>query len=130
MCLFSSNLINVIVPSFRNALRRNICLYLKLHKKQYCFSLVKSITLWAFRSWQAILHALKKAEVAEFLFKIYMIHLLQKIKHNPFRDSDWTISITKTFIYCFWHSLGVRDFLGHSIWSSFHNEIYPLDKRK
>ena len=61
ICLFSLNLINVIVPSFRNALRGNICLHLKLHKKQYSFSLVKSITLWAFRSWQAILHALKKS---------------------------------------------------------------------
>lgn len=50
VCLFSSNLMNVTVPNIRNVLRGNICLHLKLHKKQYCFSLVITITLWVFRS--------------------------------------------------------------------------------
>lgn len=50
VCLFSSNLMNVTVPNIRNALRGNICLHLKLRKKQYCFSLVITITLWVFRS--------------------------------------------------------------------------------
>lgn len=66
---------NVIITNIRKVLRGNTCLHLKLHKKQYCFSLVKSITLWAFGGWQAILYALKeRAEVAELLFKTYMIH--------------------------------------------------------
>lgn len=95
---------NVILSNIRNVLRGNICLHLKRHKKPYCFSLVKSITLWAFRSWQAISMPSESAEVAELLYKTYMILPLRKNKHNPFWNPDWTISIANMLIYYFWHS--------------------------
>lgn len=115
----------------RSVLRGNICLHLWLQKKQYCSVLLNQLLSGLSEVGKEFCVPSERAEVAQSLFKTYMIHTFSppiKTKYNLFWNPVWTIAIVNTFLYYFWHFLHVQDFLGHSVRPRLYNEIYPWDK--